>query len=276
MGSNSQRKRFVLIAHIPFKINLGLYVTRRREDGFHDLETVFYPVHNLEDTIEMRASEGDVSFEQEGGDFIVDMEKNLCVKAFRILQRAYNLPGAHIKLHKRIPSGAGLGGGSADAAGVLKLTNEIYNLHISNKLLEEFAGKLGSDVPFFVQEIPSYATGRGEILSPIDIDLSQKVISVFKPDFSISTAEAYACVKPNDSRTHLDKIIQQNAKNWQNTLPNDFETSLFPKYPILAEIKQKYYELGAEYASLSGSGSAIFAIAKKKIDLLPYFKGMTL
>ena len=276
MGENSQRKRTVLITHVPFKINLGLYVTRRRDDGFHDLETVFYPIHNVEDTIEMVACDGNVEFEQIGGDFVVDAEKNLCVKAFRLLQKEYNLPGARIKLEKRIPSGAGLGGGSADAAGVLKLTNKVFNLNISPNLLERFAAKIGSDVPFFIQEMPTYATGRGEILSPIHVDLSQKVISVFKPDFSISTAEAYANVKPTDGRKHIDEIVQGDARKWHDLLPNDFETALFSKFPVLAEIKQKYYELGAEFALLSGSGSAVFAIAEKKIDLQPYFNGMTL
>lgn len=275
MGKNSKRKGFVLIAHVPFKINLGLYITRRREDGYHDLETVFYPVHNLEDTIEMTQEGSDVVLVQEGGDFSIDPEKNLCVKAFRLMQSRHSLPGVRIRLQKNIPSGAGLGGGSADAAYTLKLTNGLFDLNLPDSLLEQYAAELGSDVPFFIQASPALATGKGELLSPIPLDLTHKTITVFKPDFSISTAEAYAQVRPLSGRKPLVSILHDDTKKWQSELVNDFEKTLFSKYPILAEIKQKFYNLGAEYASLSGSGSAVFAIADKPIDLTPYFNGKT-
>ena len=275
MGENPQRKRTVLLGTAHFKINLGLYVTEKRPDGFHNLETVFYPVDNLCDTIEMDAAD-EVIFEMTGGDFTADAEKNLCVKAFRLLQEKYHLPGATIRLEKKIPSGAGLGGGSSDAATVLKLTKNIFNLQISNNLLKEYAATLGSDVAFFIDNVPSYATGKGEILTPIPVDLSQKVISVFKPDVSVSTAEAYALVTPLSGRPFLKNLIREPIERWKYLIVNDFEKSVFQKFPILANIKNKYYELGADYAAMSGSGSALYAIADTPIQLKTYFSGIDL
>ena len=169
-----------MIGKANFKINLGLYVTEKRADGFHNLETVFYPVDNVCDTIEIVPAE-QLSFEMTGGDFVTEPEKNLCVRAFRLLQEKYHLPAVSIRLDKQIPSGAGLGGGSADAAWVLEMTNELFNLHISNDLLKTYAASLGSDVAFFIDNVPSYATGKGEILTPLDVDLSVKLISYFNP-----------------------------------------------------------------------------------------------
>ena len=258
-----------------FKINLGLYVTEKRPDGFHNLETVFYPVDNLCDTIEIEPSD-EVTFEMVGGDFTTDAEKNLCVKAFRLLQEKYGLAGAHLWLEKRIPSGAGLGGGSSNAATVLKLTNNLFNLQIPNGLLKEYAAALGSDCAFFIDNVPSFATGKGEVLTPIDVDLSGKVISVFKPEVSVSTSEAYAHVTPLPGRPSLQNLIREPIERWKYLIVNDFEKSVFLKFPILADIKNKYYELGADYAALSGSGSALFAIADKPIQLLPCFSGIDL
>lgn len=259
-----------------FKVNLGLYITERREDGFHNLETIFLPVDNQCDKIYLDSTKGDLAFSMEGGDFRVDAEKNLCVKAFRLLQKGFLLPNVEIRLEKNIPSGAGLGGGSADAAAVLDLTNQCFSLGLSNQQLREYAAQLGSDVPFFIENKPMYATGRGEILQEIDFSLKGLKISVFKPNFSISTAEAYAKIKPISGRAHLCDLIHKPVEKWQNLFPNDFETALFPSYPILAEIKQKFYELGATYAALSGSGSAVFAIAPQRINLEPYFPGQNL
>ena len=264
-----------MIEKANFKINLGLYVTEKRPDGFHNLETVFYPVENQHDTIDITPAD-EVTFEMVGGDFTTDPEKNLCVKAFRLLQARYGLAGASIRLEKKIPSGAGLGGGSADAATVLKLTNELFNLHISNSLLKEYAATLGSDVAFFIDNVPSYATGKGEILSPIDLDLSGKVISIFKPEVSVSTAEAYANITPLPGRPSLKNLIREPIERWKYLIVNDFEKSVFQKFPILADIKNKYYELGADYAAMSGSGSALFAIADTPIQLSPYFSGIDL
>lgn len=259
-----------------FKVNLGLYVTEKRADGFHNLETIFVPVHNVCDRIEVVPNNGNVAFTMTGADFQVDAEKNLCVKAFRLLQQDFDLPGITITLEKNIPSGAGLGGGSADAATVLKMVNKQFGLGLSTERLCEYAARLGSDVPFFIENRPMYATGRGEIMQEIDIDLSEWKVSVFKPDFSISTAEAYAHIVPISGRPHLCNLIHEPVEKWQNLFPNDFETSLLPSYPILAEIKQKFLAMGAVYAELSGSGSAVFALAPHPIDLSPYFSGKNL
>lgn len=259
-----------------FKVNLGLYVTERRKDGFHNLETIFLPVNTCRDDITMVPVSGDMAFRMTGGDFTVDAEKNLCVKAFRLLQRDFDLPNVQIELDKRIPSGAGLGGGSSDAATVLRMANELFTLGLDNQRLREYAAQLGSDVPFFIENQPMYATGRGEILQNIDISLHQLQFSVFKPDFSISTAEAYAHIKPISGRAHLCDLVHEPVEKWQNLFPNDFEAALFPSYPILAEIKQKFYDLGATYAALSGSGSAIFALAPHPIRLSPFFPGQNL
>ena len=264
-----------MIGKANFKINLGLYVTEKRADGFHNLETVFYPVDNVCDTIEIVPAE-QLSFEMTGGDFVTEPEKNLCVRAFRLLQEKYHLPAVSIRLDKQIPSGAGLGGGSADAAWVLEMTNELFNLRISYNLLKEYSAALGSDVAFFIDNVPSYATGKGEVLTPIDVDLSGKVISVFKPEVSVSTAEAYAHVTPLPGRPSLKNLIKEPIERWKFLMINDFEKSVFQKYPILSDIKKKYYELGAEYASLSGSGSALFAIADKPLKLSAYFSGIDL
>ena len=256
-----------------FKVNLGLYITEKRPDGFHNLETIFIPVLNRTDEIVLMPNFGRVKFEMTGADFVVDAEKNLCVKAFRLLQRDFNLPNVDIQLVKNIPSGAGLGGGSSDAAMVLKMTNEFFELKLTAEQLKVYAAQLGSDVPFFIENRPIYATGRGEILSNVEVDLSAWKISVFKPDFSISTAEAYAKIKPIAGRPHLCDLLAEPVERWKEFFPNDFEKALFPSYPILAQIKQKFYDLGAVYAALSGSGSAVFALAKQPINLSLFFNG---
>ncbi|MBO4645651.1 MAG: 4-(cytidine 5'-diphospho)-2-C-methyl-D-erythritol kinase [Bacteroidales bacterium] len=256
-----------------FKVNLGLYVTGHRPDGYHNLETVFFPVHSLCDEIEVTPKNGDTHLEMTGGDFVVEPEKNLCLKAFRLMQEKYDLSGAQIRLVKNIPSGAGLGGGSADAAVVLKLTNAAFHLQIHKDVLKGLAAQLGSDVPFFLENIPSYATGRGEILRPFPLQLEPYRISVFKPDFSIPTAEAYSRITPVAGRPPLCDLLTQPVETWREQIPNDFEKALFPLYPQLAEIKQEFYRQGAVYASLSGSGSAVFAIAPHPIDLSSAFKG---
>lgn len=265
-----------MISSANFKVNLGLYVTEKRPDGFHNLETIFVPVDTVTDSITILPKSGTVEFKMTGGDFVVDAEKNLCVKAFRMLQQDFDLPGAVIHLEKNIPSGAGLGGGSSDAACVLRMANELFGLKLTNEQLHRYAARLGSDVPFFLESRPMYATGRGEILQPITLELSKWTISVFKPDFSISTAEAYAHIQPISGRPHLHQLLGEPVEKWHTLFPNDFEAALFPLYPILAEMKAKFYDLGAIYAALSGSGSALFAIAPHPINLEPFFKGKNL
>ncbi len=253
-----------------------MYITNKREDGFHELETIFYPVDNKTDKIVISPNQTVTTLTLRGADFACDTEKNLCVKAFRLLQKNFKMEEIAIELTKNIPSGAGLGGGSADAAFVLQMLNQLYHLNLTNEELKEYASLLGSDVAFFIDNAPAYATGKGEILQPLDLDLSHKTISVFKPDFSISTAEAYAHVTPQAHRPDLRKLSQLPIPEWKKWIVNNFEKSLFQRYPILQEIKDKFYELGADYASLSGSGSALFAIADFPINLTPFFKGQNI
>lgn len=242
------------------KINIGLNVLRKREDGFHDLETFFYPVNTLQDELEICRIEQGVELELLGVESLGRMEDNLCVKAFRLLQRDFPIDGVRFRLTKRIPVGAGLGGGSADAAFALKLLNDLFDLRLTIPQLLRYGASLGSDVSFFINNTPSYATGVGEVLENIPVDLSSYEIKIIKPDFSISTAEAYGLIHPSIPSVSLKELIVQPVSQWRHCIKNDFETVLFPKYPILAQIKQQFYDEGAVYASLSGSGSAIYGI----------------
>ncbi len=265
-----------MVQRTNFKINIGLYVTSRRSDGFHNIETIFYPVDHVCDVITMERIPQGLEFKMEGADYGEDIEKNLCVKAYRLLQKHYSIEGVRIHLQKHIPAGAGLGGGSSDAATVLKMANQLFDLQIDENTMLHLAELLGSDVPFFVKNRPSYATGKGEILSDVGLHIENKSISVFKPDFSISTAEAYAHIKPKSGRTPLPQLVEMDLSHWKETITNDFELALASKYPMIAQIKQKFYDLGADYASLSGSGSALYAIADFPIDVSPYFQGQNL
>ena len=189
-----------------------------------------------------------------------DSANNLCVKAFRLLQYDYGISNVEIFLHKGIPSGAGLGGGSADAAFTLKMLVDIFQLPVSKEKMVEYALLLGSDVPFFLYNKPMYATSRGEVLSPIDLDLSPYQLKIVKPDIHISTKEAYAGVTPHESEVFLPEVLQQDVRMWKGAVVNDFEPSLFLKFPELKTVKEELYRDGALYASMSGSGSAFFGI----------------
>ncbi|MCL2301833.1 MAG: 4-(cytidine 5'-diphospho)-2-C-methyl-D-erythritol kinase [Lentimicrobiaceae bacterium] len=236
-----------------------MHVIKKLPSGYHALETVFYPCHNYEDTIEI-TSAPQFSFILKNADFACDPEHNLCVKAFRLLQNRYNLPPVHLTLTKQIPSGAGLGGGSADAALTLKMLNAFFSLQLSTKQLHEFAAQLGSDTAFFLYNEPMYATGRGEILTPIAIDLSKYRIEIICPNIPISTAEAYKAIIPKKARIPLKKIIEAPLVTWKESLVNDFEEVIFKQHPQLLEIKNELYRSGALYASMSGSGSAMYGI----------------
>lgn len=245
------------------KINLGLQILRKREDGFHEIHTVFYPTDFFTDTLTIEQSEQEIEFVCESAQDLGPADDNLCVKAFRLLQADYGIKGVKITLEKHIPSGAGLGGGSADAAFTLQMLSEFFNLELSNGQLKAYAAQLGSDVPFFIDNKPMYATGRGELLEPIDLDLSDYNIYIVKPDFSVSTREAYAGVTPAIPETDVLDIIRQPVTEWVLALHNDFEDSLFVKYPDLAMLKSKLYAKGATYASMTGSGTAVFGLFKK-------------
>ncbi|MFK7953258.1 MAG: 4-(cytidine 5'-diphospho)-2-C-methyl-D-erythritol kinase [Ekhidna sp.] len=242
------------------KINLGLSILSKREDGFHDIESCFYPI-DLKDVLEINKS-SQFSFHSHGLDIPGDSQSNLCIKAYQLIHSDFNIPPVEINLLKKIPMGAGLGGGSADGAFTLKMLNDLFELNMSSQQLEEYALQLGSDCPFFIQNKPSIATGRGEILSELELDLSSYRIEIINPNIHISTKEAYAGVSPNTPSTSISKILSKPVSEWSNYLINDFENSVFPNHPKIENVKKEMYQRGAAYASMTGSGSTVFGIFK--------------
>ncbi|KAA6302493.1 MAG: 4-diphosphocytidyl-2-C-methyl-D-erythritol kinase [Candidatus Ordinivivax streblomastigis] len=251
------------------KINLGLNIVSKRPDGYHNLETIFYPLE-LCDALEVVPA-SNLSFTPSGIAIDGDSQTNLVMKAFHLLKAHYDLPAIAIYLQKNIPSGAGLGGGSTDAAFMLKLLNEFAELHLSNEQLEEYAAQLGADCPFFIQNQPVFAEGIGNIFSPVPFSLSGYYVGLVKPDIHVSTQAAYSAVKPGKPHESILTIIQDPVDMWKGRLVNDFEASVFPAYPAIGRIKEKLYELGAVYASMSGSGSTVFGIFKTPEKLSPEF-----
>lgn len=252
------------------KINLGLHIIEKRVDGFHNLETVFYPI-GLSDVIEV-LPHPTFKFVLSGINVDGDTNNNLCVKAYQLLKNNFNIPSAYIQLHKIIPIGAGLGGGSADAAFVLKALNNEFKQYLTAEQLRQYAAQLGSDCAFFIDNQPAIATKRGEVLSPINVSLKGYHLALVKPNIHIGTAEAYANVTPKQPNTPLAHIIAQPVEYWRECLINDFETTIFKRHPQIADIKQQLYNAGATYAAMSGSGSAVFGLFKNKIDIKPLFK----
>lgn len=250
------------------KINIGLQVTERRPDGYHNLDTVFYPIplHDALEVIEAKDAEYDCKLHLSGVDIAGDPDSNLVVRAYRLLASDYPLPPVDIHLHKHIPTGAGLGGGSADASFMLRLLNEMFALNISTEKLETYAAQLGADCPFFITATPVYATGIGNEFHPISLDLSDLYLVVVKPDVFVSTKEAYSMVHPKKPEVTLDKKIIAPISEWRNTISNDFEKGIFALHPELQEIKNKLYQLGAKYAAMSGSGSALFGLFSTPIE----------
>ena len=249
-----------MICRANCKINLGLDILRRREDGFHDLETVMVPVLELYDVVEVERVEGCSAFEQRGLVVDCDAEQNLCMKALRLMQRLYGIGEAKITLDKRVPFGAGLGGGSSDATAVILALNELYNLGLSEERLVEIAAMIGSDTAFFVRNTPQLCTGRGEKMEPISLPLQGKYLVVAKPEEGVSTKEAYAGVKPAVPQVRLAEALQRPIGEWQGLVKNDFEPHIFESHPAIAELKKALLDAGAIYASMSGSGSAVFGI----------------
>lgn len=248
-----------MIASIHHKINIGLHIIEKRSSGYHALETVFYPCKNFEDTIEITSSSS-FSFMLKNANFSCNTEDNLCVKAYRLLQKKHDLSPVQITLTKQIPAGAGLGGGSADAALTLKMLNNLFSLKLSKKQLHAYAAQLGSDTAFFLYDSPMYATGRGEILTPIDLDLSPCKIEIVCPNITISTTEAYKAITPKKPIVSLKQIIQFPVETWKGNIVNDFEEVIFKQHPQLLEIKNEFYRRGAIYAAMSGSGSAVYGV----------------
>ena len=242
------------------KVNLGLNIVSKRPDGYHNLETVFYPIP-LSDEIEITplSSEG-CQLRISGNPIDGDPEKNLVVKAYKLLLSQYKLPGVSINLQKNVPMQAGMGGGSADCAYTLRLLNEMFALNIPPATLRQYAASLGADCAFFIDPQPSYAEGIGEKLEPVDIDLSSYQMVIVKPNVAVSTREAFANIHPHRPQKSCREVIAQPIETWREELTNDFEESIFPQYPEIRMIKEKLYEQGAVYAAMSGSGSAVFGI----------------
>ena len=240
------------------KINLGLNVVAKRPDGYHNLETVFYPI-KLYDALEIVHSD---HFEFQSSGIIIkgNPADNLIVKAYHILQDKYDLTPIKIHLHKIIPFGAGLGGGSSDAAFMIKMLNELFKLDLSVGQLENYASQIGADCPFFIQNKPVYAEGIGDQFIPLELSLHDYSIVVVKPPFSVSTAEAYANIVPKPSLFSLKSLNSLKIEDWTNVLHNDFENHVFKIYPEIADIKTKLYEAGALFSSMSGSGSSVFGL----------------
>ncbi|MDR2026652.1 MAG: 4-(cytidine 5'-diphospho)-2-C-methyl-D-erythritol kinase [Prevotellaceae bacterium] len=245
------------------KINLGLNIISKREDGYHNIETVFYPVQELTDVLEIVESDRFL-FTQTGIGIDAATEDNLCVKAYRILERDYRLPPVSIYLHKVIPTGAGLGGGSSDASFTLTVLNRIFDLNISGEQLKSYAAMLGSDCAFFIDSVPAKASGRGELLKPAEVNISGLYLLIVKPDIHVSTKEAYANITPRIPDISISEIIKLPVENWKDKLHNDFENSIFPIYPVIAGIREKMYGQGALYSSMSGSGASVFGLFKEK------------
>ena len=257
-----------MIAHPNVKINLGLHILKRRPDGFHELETLFVPYSGISDTLEIVPSEElSIDIIKEGGvDW--DPKKDLTVRAYELLRSDFGIPPVKIRLEKTSPVGAGLGGGSSDAAFALRMLSELFSLGLDDARLASYAARLGSDCPFFIYNRPMLGRGRGEILTPFDIEplLKDYRIEVVVPEgISVSTSEAYCGISPRERapRESLEEILRSGVKEWPERLVNDFEATVFAKYPALAGIKAGLYEKGAAYASLSGSGSALFALFKQ-------------
>jgi 4-diphosphocytidyl-2-C-methyl-D-erythritol kinase len=251
----------------------------KRADGYHNLETCFYPVL-WTDALEIIPA-ATFSFTTSGNSIPGNATNNLCVKAYQILEKDFTLTPVSIHLHKVVPTGAGLGGGSSDGAHTLLLLNRLFNLNIPVNQLKAYALQLGSDCPFFIESKPMLGYGRGEELEPVALNLAGKFVVLVKPPVHVSTAEAYAGVKPGSKSTGIREIVESHPRaTWQETLVNDFETSVFKKYPVIKELKDRLYTHGAVYASMSGSGSAVFGIFDKPVHLqqdfaeLDYWSGV--
>ncbi len=256
------------------KINLGLNIIARRPDGFHDIETCFYPIP-WADILEIIPSDK-LKFDVTGLAIPGQTQENLCLKAYALLKNDFDLPPIHIHLHKVLPTGAGLGGGSSDGAFTFRILNEIFNLKLSPVKLSEYASILGSDCAFFIQDSAMIGTARGEVLRPIKLSLKGKFIVLVKPEIHVATVEAYAGVIPQIPSQSIQKIVEETPLlKWKDFLSNDFEASVFKKYPGIKELKDRLYQLGAAYASMSGSGSSVFGIFDQAIDLKTDFTGMT-
>lgn len=260
------------------KINLGLNVVERRTDGYHNLETVFYPVTEINDALELTMmntrfpSADDCDIKVTNISIEGDEQKNLVVRAYLLLKQDFpQMPRVHAHLWKGIPTQAGMGGGSSDCAYMIRLLNDMFTLGLSDEQMIAYAARLGADCPFFIISRPAYAEGIGERLQPVSLDLSGYYIGVVRPDIPVSTREAFSLIKPTKPTKCCRDIVMQPVETWRDELTNDFEQSVFALHPEIGAIKQQLYDLGAVYAAMSGSGSAVFGLFRASVALEAHF-----
>ena len=255
------------------KINIGLNIISKRPDGFHNLETVFYPVA-LHDALEIvTATDGLFEFHTSGLSISGEPEKNLCVKAYQLLQSDFRLPAVKMHLHKVIPMAAGLGGGSSDGAFALKLLNNLFDIRLNSEQLKDYARILGSDCAFFIENKSCYAFEKGDRFEPVPVDLSGLTLVIVIPDVHISTVDAYRNITPDIPVQPIKELIKIPIGQWKGRLVNDFEIPVFKKYPVIREIKFALYEMGALFSAMSGSGSAVFGLFNKVPPVDGLFQG---
>ena len=251
------------------KINLGLNIVEKRPDGYHNLETIFYPI-NLQDALEVTRRENndkEYTLHISGSPLEGEPEDNLVVKAYKLLKKDYpGLLPVDIHMYKHIPAGAGLGGGSSDAACMIKLLNDKFSLGLSTERMEEYAVKLGADCAFFIRNKPVFATGIGNLFEPVELSLKGYHIILIKPEIFVSSGDAFDVIKPVRAAVSLKEIVKQPMETWKHSMKNDFEDSVFKKFPEIAAIKDELYDLGAVYAAMSGSGSTVYGIFKAPIE----------
>jgi 4-diphosphocytidyl-2-C-methyl-D-erythritol kinase len=255
------------------KINLGLNVVEKRPDGYHNLETVFYPVQ-IEDALEVYPmdpefpSEYDCDLKVTNITIDGDEQRNLVVRAYNLLKADFpTLPRIHAHLYKGIPTQAGMGGGSSDCGFMITLLNDMFKLGLTQQQMIDYAARLGADCAFFIFNRPCYAEGIGEKLQPIDLDLKGWYLSLVRPDIPVSTREAFALIKPHHPEVNCREVVKQPVESWRDAMVNDFESSVFAVHPELGAVKDRLYDLGATYAAMSGSGSTLFALSRQPLNL---------
>ncbi len=263
-----------MIAFANAKINLGLFITGKRPDGYHNLESIFLPV-SLADVLEIVPAEKEgIHFASQGIQFGGEADDNLCVKAYHLLSQEFNLGGVNAFLLKNIPVGAGLGGGSSDASFMLQLLNDQFELGLNVDQLRKYAAQLGSDCPFFIENKPAFVTGRGDVLESIDLKLSGTHVVIAYPGVHIGTAEAYKHITPKAPEIDLRNLNHQPKDEWQQYVKNDFEPYMIKTYPQIGMIKSVLAERGSYYTSMTGSGSAVFGLFESTPDIESLFPGM--
>lgn len=256
------------------KINIGLNILQKRKDGFHDIETLFYPIQ-LKDILECvpgeETQEDNLLFSATGGGLDGDEAENLCITAWNLMNERHKLPKTKMHLHKLIPVGAGLGGGSSDAAFTIQILSKVYDLKMSDKEKMKMAAEIGSDCAFFIYNKPALAEGRGEVLKPLDVNLNGYYIVLVHPSIHINTAQAYSAITPKKPEIHLEEAIQKPITEWKNNIFNDFEETVFERNPKIGKIKEELYTYGAVYASMTGSGSSVYGIFNRQVKLKSRF-----